>query len=162
MLWQHCANCNWWTSFVVPRILVNRFWAFVSERSSEFGDHEGLGLLAGDVVALDHDWQKEKDNPKVPHVGWSRIENALPWGESLLEGLSSGAYMYFVHSFYVRPADPKVILSNTRYGHTTFCSSLMDRNIFACQFHPERSGQSGLHIYKNFARRINAVTAEKK
>ena len=59
--------------------------------------------------------------------------------------------MYFVHSFIVQPEDPAVILTTTRYGHIEFCSALRTENIFACQFHPERSGPQGLRIYTNFA-----------
>src|SRR5207253_10808146 len=59
-----------------------------------------------------------------------------------------GGYMYFVHSYYCKPENAGVVLSTTRYGETEFCSSLQSRNIFACQFHPERSGPSGLTIYQ--------------
>ena len=70
-------------------------------------------------------------------------------------GVSRGEYMYFVHSYYTKPVDPGVVVSNTTYGDTQFCSSLSQDNIFACQFHPERSGVQGLQIYSNLAAWIN-------
>lgn len=130
----------------------------------EFGRHRGLGLVEGEVVRLDG----LGDGPrrlKIPHVGWNRIyppgagvaeEGAPPrvWSGSPLEGLSAGAFMYFVHSYYPRTADPSVVCAVTRYGALEFCSSLRDGNVFACQFHPERSGPEGLRVYQNMARRV--------
>jgi glutamine amidotransferase len=69
--------------------------------------------------------------------------------------LPDGEFMYFVHSFYVKPEHSNIILSNTQYGNVEFCSSLQSRNIFACQFHPERSGLQGLKIYSKLASFIN-------
>ena len=78
----------------------------------------------------------------------------IPWTYSLLDGLPNGEFMYFVHSFYVKPEDPAVVLSRTRYGHIEFCSSLGLGNFFACQFHPERSGSQGLQLYRNLATKV--------
>lgn len=120
--------------------------------SHEFGRHEGLGIVEGDVVRLSEGAQEGR-RLKVPQVGWNRIAPAQGrrWADSWLRGLPDGACLYFVHSFYVRPADPSLALSQTRYGPTEFCSSLQRGNLFACQFHPERSGSLGLAIYRNFA-----------
>lgn len=128
--------------------------------SFEFGRHRGLNIFEGQVVRF--------ENPigpagplKVPQVGWNRIyrPDLLKqrtagdcWADSPLEGLCDGAYMYFVHSFYVKPADPSVVLAVTHYGHIEFCSSLRRGNVMAFQFHPERSGPQGIHIYSNIAR----------
>ena len=68
--------------------------------------------------------------------------------------------MYFVHSFAVTPDDPGVVLSTTRYGPTEFCSGLRRGNLFACQFHPERSGPAGLRIYRHFARQVAQAPME--
>lgn len=124
------------------------------EESEEFGRHEGLGLIPGRVVKL-RDPQEGARVLKVPQVGWNRINpigrvGYRPWAGTLLEGVEAGEFMYFVHSFVVVPADPSVLLSNTRYGHLEFCSSLQRGNIFASQFHPERSGRSGLRVYETF------------
>lgn len=114
--------------------------------SQEFGRHRGLGIVEGEVVRFDC-------GLKVPQVGWNRIHRDGPgsWDGSWLEGLQDGEHMYFVHSFYVKPADPRVARSRTRYGSVDFCSSLQQGNVLACQFHPERSGPQGLHLYRNLA-----------
>lgn len=119
------------------------------ERSFEFGEHQGLGVIAGEVRRLQ---PPEITSPKIPQVCWNRLlpTDALSWDGSPLRGLPHGVHMYFVHSFVVTPSDPAVVLSTTTYGDTTFCSSLLRDNIFACQYHPERSGKAGIEIYRNF------------
>ncbi len=122
--------------------------------SQEFGTHRGLGIIEGDVVRFDSLGDGSR-RLKVPHVGWNRIHtpggSTALWAGSPLGGLPGGTFMYFVHSYYPRPADTSLVLAMTRYGHIEFCSSLRRGNIFACQFHPERSGPEGLHIYRNLA-----------
>jgi glutamine amidotransferase len=132
--------------------------------SYEFGNHKGLGIIEGPVVRFNNS-TVPAGKLKVPQVGWNRVhgrndrhfvanykdENRNPWSSSPLQGLRDGEFMYFVHSFYAKPEDPKVVLSISRYGDIELCSSLKYRNIFACQFHPERSGPKGLEIYKNVA-----------
>jgi glutamine amidotransferase len=118
--------------------------------SQEFGRHRGLGLVEGEVVRL----QNADLGPrrlKVPQVGWNRLRPAAPWQDTPLKGLSPGEFMYFVHSFYVRPAEQTVVLAATTYGPVEFCSSLKRGSIFACQFHPERSGPAGLLVYRGLA-----------
>jgi glutamine amidotransferase len=70
--------------------------------------------------------------------------------------------MYFVHSFYPKPADPSVVLTVTRYGPTTFCSTVQQQNVMACQYHPERSGPQGLQIYRNLAALVSRSVTEVK
>jgi glutamine amidotransferase len=126
--------------------------------SHEFGRHPGLGLIDGDVVRLDSTMGAVA--PKVPHIGWSAIYSkdsamdvpVLSWKNSFLAPVSNGSYMYFVHSYYARPSDDSVVLARTRFGSLEFCSSFSKNNIFACQFHPERSGPEGLKIYQALAR----------
>ena len=116
--------------------------------SEEFGKHKGLDIIKGKVLKFDN--KKEK----VPQVGWNKIIKNKDWENSLAENLSDGEYMYFVHSFYCQPEDEEIILSETDYAGETYCSSLKKDNIFACQFHPEKSGEKGLLIYKNLANLI--------
>lgn len=120
--------------------------------SLEFGRHAGLGILAGRVVPFE-----KPEEPghvlKIPQIGWNRVKPAKAWAGTPMEGVAPGSHMYFVHSFYVKPDDPAVILSVTRYGHIEFCSSVARGNLFACQFHPERSGPAGLELYRAFAER---------
>ena len=121
--------------------------------SYEFGCHKGLGIIEGPVVRFDAPKEKER-MLKVPQIGWNRIaptEDGLRWQGTLLDRIDEGEYMYFVHSYTVQPQDSNVILSTSRYGHVEFCSSIKYRNVFACQFHPERSGVKGMKVYHNFA-----------
>lgn len=121
--------------------------------SQEFGRSEGLDIIKGSVVPIGEPHEGERAL-KVPQIGWNKIcssEKTIKWDNSILHGLAQDEYMYFVHSFVVVPQDASVILSTTQYGDVRFCSSLQVGNIFACQFHPERSGKKGLHIYQNFA-----------
>ena len=124
--------------------------------SFEFGRHEGLGLIEGRVVKLQAD-QEGGRRLKVPQIGWNQIypETDGDWENSPLAGLRGGEHMYFVHSFYVEPKN-STTLSQTLYGPIRFCSSLRKGNIVAFQFHPERSGPSGLQIYRNLVRWIQS------
>ena len=127
--------------------------------SYEFGVHQGLGCIEGVVDKLAApDGARQI---KVPHVGWESIHPAggAPerWRSTLLEGIAPGEFMYFVHSFIARPLDPSVELSVSAYGGMTFCSSLGRRNIFACQFHPERSGEAGLRMYRTWAAMLGSI-----
>jgi glutamine amidotransferase len=122
------------------------------DESHEFGVHQGLGIIPGTVERLQSD---KHDALKVPHVGWNSIRQPAgkhpdPWADTLLAGLPDNTFMYFVHSFYVRPANTAVQLCTTQYGSTEFCSGVRRGNITAFQFHPERSGPDGMIIYKNF------------
>jgi glutamine amidotransferase len=129
--------------------------------SQEFGRHQGLGVIAGQVVRLPRPTDRGR-TLKVPQVGWNRIAPAgRPWDGTPLGNTAPGSYMYFVHSYVVQPEDPGVALSVTRYGDVEFCSSLASRNIFACQFHPERSGAAGLAVYSTWAAHVRrALTRE--
>lgn len=116
--------------------------------SYEDGEYQGLGIVPGRVVRFDF-----TDNPaaaglKIPHMGW----NQLTWTEPcpLLEGIESGQHFYFVHSYYVDPVDADVTTGKCDYGHE-FTAMIWRDNLFATQFHPEKSQQPGLTILKNFA-----------
>jgi glutamine amidotransferase len=121
--------------------------------SLEFGKHKGLDIVQGRVNRFEKPIKIKNRTLKIPHVAWSRIlKNADTvdlWKRSPLEGLSDGEYMYFIHSYYVKPKNKEVVLSLSKYGNIEFCSSLQYGNVFGCQFHPERSGLSGLLIYQN-------------
>jgi glutamine amidotransferase len=109
----------------------------------EDGRHEGFGVVPGEVARFDLPREY-----KVPHMGWNRvhIRNRPP----LLEGVEDGAHFYFVHSYYVAPKDPAVVAAETDYGGP-FCSMIWRDNLFATQFHPEKSQADGLRVLKNFA-----------
>jgi imidazole glycerol-phosphate synthase subunit HisH len=120
--------------------------------SEEFGIHKGLGLLPGRVKKFPFGDNESvpkgtSGRLKVPHMGWNgvAIERAAP----PLTGINSGEHVYFVHSYYVEPQDKSVVATTTDYG-LSFVSSVWRDNIFACQFHPEKSQTAGLRIVKNF------------
>lgn len=125
--------------------------------SHEFGLHKGLGLIKGKVVRF-QDPREGGPRFKIPHIAWSKIEypavikniNSHPWQGTILQGLNSGSYFYFVHSFICVPEDAACILAESMHGEDRFCSVVHKDNIWGCQFHPERSGNNGINIYKNF------------
>jgi glutamine amidotransferase len=116
--------------------------------SFEFGRHKGLGIIDGQVVPLNHPVQGDK-KLKVPEICWNKIYGYEKWNGTFLDGIADGEFMYFVHSYIVEPQDTNIIISRTSYGQIEFCSGVQKGSVFACQFHPERSGMQGLKIYKN-------------
>ena len=118
------------------------------DESNEFGVHKGLGLIPGKVVRFPSSKDKGSMELKVPHMGWNEVEKAKD--SPLLEGVADGAYFYFVHSYYAVPEDASVTLTRTGYG-VSFTSSIAKDNVFACQFHPEKSQKAGLRVLKNFS-----------
>jgi glutamine amidotransferase len=114
--------------------------------SEEFGSHKGLDLIRGKVVKF-----KSDPEHKVPHMGWNTIEKEKK--VPTLDGLESGDFFYFVHSYYVIPEEPQWISTFTNYGKA-FVSSISKENLFATQFHPEKSQQKGLRILENFVKSI--------
>ncbi len=113
------------------------------EVSYENGRHEGLGVLPGEVRRFELPREFS-----VPHMGWNQLDIRRP--APVFDGLAGGTYVYFVHSYYVAPADPAVIATETDYGGP-FCSTVWRDNLFATQFHPEKSQADGLRILRNFA-----------
>ena len=109
------------------------------ERSEE-GQLDGLGIVPGEVVRFKHDL-------KIPHIGWNQVEINRPAPH--LAGIEAGSWFYFVHSYYVEPVEENVLATTTDYGHD-FCSAIWQGNIFACQFHPEKSQSAGLRLLDNF------------
>ena len=118
---------------------------------SEEGDTPGLGLFAGSVVRFRDGDMRRADGSrlKVPHMGWNRVRQARP--HPLWQGVDDDSYFYFVHSYYVVPTDPGLTVGESDYGVTFTCAVARD-NIFATQFHPEKSAAAGLKLYDNFAR----------
>ena len=116
---------------------------------SEEGHTPGLGLLPGRVVrfALDGQVQDDGSRFKTPQMGWNRVRHAR--SHALWEGIPDDAYFYFVHSYYVVPHSPQDTVGMTEYG-APFTSAVARGNIFATQFHPEKSADAGLRLYRNF------------
>lgn len=109
----------------------------------EGGQHEGLGIVKGKCVRF-----SLPPEFKVPHMGWNQL--AIRRAAPVLAGLGDGVHCYFVHSYHVVPSDAKVIATETNYS-SPFCSAIWRDNLFATQFHPEKSQRDGLRMLKNFA-----------
>lgn len=121
------------------------------DESEEFGTHRGLGVIPGKVVRFPSSLSNGSPRTlKVPHMGWNSL--TMQRRTPLLDGVPDAAYVYFVHSYYVVPDDHSVVSTTTDYGGP-FVSSVARDNIFACQFHPEKSQAGGLRIIKNFGGR---------
>jgi len=115
----------------------------------EFGRHSGLDIIKGKVVKFPSFEKPEK----IPHVGWNSIgapSAAVSWRNTIFDGLGERDRVYFVHSYIMQPVEEADILAVTSYGGYKFCSAVRKSNIYGCQFHPEKSGQVGLKIIKNF------------
>lgn len=113
------------------------------DKSYEDGEHAGLGVIPGEVVRF-----KVPHEYKVPHMGWNQVR--FRRRPPIFEGIHDGAHFYFVHSYYVVPQDESVVATETDYPQP-FCSSIWRENLFATQFHPEKSQADGLTVLKNFA-----------
>lgn len=125
------------------------------EESEEFGRHEGLGLFPGRVLPFPAS-SPDGRRWKIPQVGWNRVRLRQPEaaGTWAAGGLEDGDFMYFVHSFYVQPAEASVVVATADYAGMEFCAALGRGNVLAWQFHPERSADRGLALYKVFADRV--------
>ena len=118
------------------------------DSSYEDGEHQGLGILPGQVVRFDFGSRRGDSELKIPHMGWNSLD--IKPNVGLYRGIENGSYVYFVHSYYVVPVDKGVIATTTDHGGR-FVSSIAKGNLFATQFHPEKSQRVGLQMLKNFA-----------
>lgn len=116
----------------------------IFERSDEAPGVKGLSLLKGDIVRI-----PKGEFTKIPHMGWNSLH--LRNNGRLFEGIDEGAYVYFVHSYYLKAADESIVVAETDYN-TCIHAAVEKDNVFACQFHPEKSSSVGLKILENFLR----------
>ena len=122
-------------------------------KSYEFGETSGLDLIPGEVCGFQVEKKDGKYLKKVPHIGWNQINEAdILWDGTILDNLIDNS-MYFVHSFYCRVDSNDHQLATTSYNGVDFASVIKRDNIFGCQFHPEKSGDAGIHILKCFLTR---------
>lgn len=112
------------------------------ESSEESEGVEGLGVLPGKILRI-----PDCSGLKIPHMGWNSL--SVTPGARLFQGIEDGAYVYFVHSYYLKAADESIVAASTEYS-THIHASVERGNVFACQFHPEKSSDVGLKILKNF------------
>lgn len=113
------------------------------ENSDESKGVAGLGILKGDILRI-----PDAEGLKIPHIGWNSLD--LHGDGRLFKGIKDKSYVYFVHSYYLKAQDENIVKASTEYG-THIHASVEKDNVFACQFHPEKSGDVGLQILKNFA-----------
>ena len=112
------------------------------ESSEETPGVEGLGILKGKILKI-----PEQEGLKIPHMGWNSLE--FPRKGRLFQGLPENPYVYFVHSYYLKAAEEEIVTAVTQYS-TLIHASVEKDNVFACQFHPEKSSDTGIQILKNF------------
>ena len=137
--------------YKTPSLFICVGMQILFAKSYEFGVHKGLGFFKGDVKKIGEK-KNLNEKRKIPFIGWNKL--MINKKCQILEGISENDFFYFTHSFYVDPIDKDIISTTTNYDNFTYCSSVSYENIFATQFHPEKSGVSGLKIYKNFIKLI--------
>ncbi|HAT1901170.1 TPA: imidazole glycerol phosphate synthase subunit HisH [Legionella pneumophila] len=121
-------------------------------KSMEFGEHDGLDLIAGEVVNIPlhgADGQRHK----IPHIGWNKLiptASCEDWSGTILKNVPVNSSVYFVHSYMVVPSDPSKRLADTVYDGQAISAVIKNENVYGCQFHPEKSGEVGLEIIKQF------------
>lgn len=135
----------------VPILGICLGMQLLMSNSEESGEHEGLGLIKGDVKHFKNCEDFDKGF-KVPCVGWSEIKipEGKSWNNTLLKDIQPSTNFYFVHSYVVKPSDKNHILAQADYGKQSYCAVVQKKNIVGCQFHPEKSGKLGLKILRRF------------
>ena len=113
-------------------------------RSDESDGVEGLSILPGEILRI-----PDAPGIKIPHIGWNSLK--VSEGARLFEGLGENPYVYFVHSYYLKADDESIVAATAEYGGTVIHASVQRDNVYACQFHPEKSGSVGMQILRNFA-----------
>lgn len=123
------------------------------EESEEFGYSKGLGLIEGKISKLTNE---ETKGLKLPHIGWSSIypPSEKTWCNTILNDIPVGTAYYFVHSYAAIPTHSNDLLATANFGNNAFCCAVEKNNIHGTQFHPEKSGEMGLRILKNFINKI--------
>jgi glutamine amidotransferase len=122
------------------------------ETNEEFGYHQGLGLLPGNVTAIPK-FGADQQPHKIPHIGWNSLHNPSQqqsWSDTIISGVPEGTRMYFVHSYTAFPDQEQNRLADADYNGQRLSAVIRSGNLFGCQFHPEKSGPWGLKIIENF------------
>ncbi|MCA8991067.1 MAG: imidazole glycerol phosphate synthase subunit HisH [Planctomycetaceae bacterium] len=147
----HDLKSKGWEQLIRDHVAANRpmlgiclGMQLLFDVSYEDGEFEGLGLVSGEVRRFQAEPQL-----KIPHMGWNALE--IVHDNPLLSGISNGDYVYFVHSYHVVPQDEAVVATRTMHGTQSFVSIIAQGNLFATQFHPEKSQRVGLKLLENFA-----------
>ena len=137
-----------WSTSGKPFLGICLGMQLLFETSDEGGLHEGLGILPGTVARFERNVQD--DSFKIPHMGWNQVESSVK-NDAMLDGIPGNPYVYFVHSYYVQPANQDLVWLRSDYGKP-FCAAVRQGNLMATQFHPEKSQRDGLQLLANFLR----------
>jgi glutamine amidotransferase len=124
------------------------------DESEEFGNHAGLGLIPGRVIGIPAQGTNGRPH-KIPHIGWNELrmpQQRADWSGTVLGGLSPNVSVYFVHSFMAAPASDNDRLADCDYDGVRISAAVQSGNVYGCQFHPEKSGETGLNIVRSFIR----------
>jgi glutamine amidotransferase len=141
-----------WAKSSRPFLGICVGYQMLFESSEEAPGEPGLGIFAGEVRKFSNG-----SGLKIPQIGWNTLEVRQP-GSPFLDEISSGDFVYYVHSYYVAPRDPSLVALETTYGET-FAAAVARDNLFATQFHPEKSQRAGLQILKNFVALTERISA---
>ena len=138
-----------------PVLAICLGFQLLFDSSEESPGSRGLGVFPGVVKRLR---PSQSGGMRVPNIGWRKVSHigndSSVWPAEVFGGNDGGAHFYFVHSYYAAPSDPSICSSVAKFDNFEYCASVTDKSIFACQFHPEKSGKRGLLVFKNFARSI--------
>jgi len=134
----------------LPSLFICIGMQILFSKSFEFGETRGLGIFDGAVNKFPE--RKDDIKIKIPFIGWNKIK--IKKNCSLLKSINDNSFCYFTHSYYVKPEDKKIISSISNNYNFEYVSSISTKNIFATQFHPEKSGSTGVKMYKNFIKLI--------
>jgi glutamine amidotransferase len=132
----------------IPSLFICVGMQVLFSESCEFGVHKGLNIFKGKVKEINRFDNKSQKKRNIPFIGWNKIIKKKNC--KILNNIKDEEFFYFTHSYYVEPEKKEIISTYADYLNFTYCSSLSKDNIFATQFHPEKSGNHGLKIYKNF------------
>ena len=135
----------------IPSLFICVGMQISFDKRNEYAIHKCLELFENEVKKINEKIGSE-DKRKIPFIGWNKL--IINKKCKVLEGISENDFFYFTHSFYVDPLNKDIISTTTNYDNFSYCSSVSHKNVFATQFHPEKSGVSGLKIYQNFIRLI--------
>lgn len=136
----------------VPLLGICLGMQMLFDESDEFGMIAGLGMIPGRVISVPTT-SSDGHSQKIPHIGWNSLvlpQGRTSWQQSLLHDIKHGAAVYFVHSFMASPSDPEDRIADCLYGAVPVSAAIGRNNVFGCQFHPEKSGEVGLKVLKNF------------
>ena len=136
----------------IPSFFICVGMQILFSRSFEFGECPGLEVFKGNVRKIEKNSKEGKKIRNIPMIGWNKVNQTKKC--DIFKDIDDKSFFYFTHSYYVEPDDKKVTSSTTNYLNFTYCSSVSKKNIFATQFHPEKSGEIGLRMYKNFVKII--------